>query len=80
MSIRFLTTREAAERLRETPATTSRRAARGEFPGAVKPGKSWLIPAADVEALLRPKPEPATPGPVFRSPRQERLARAHGLI
>ena len=75
----LMTTAEVAPVLRLTAATVSRMCNRGEFPGAVKPGKSWLIPASDVESLLRPPVAPDEPA-AFRNPREKRLAKARGLI
>lgn len=48
-----LTTAEAAERLRETPATVARACSAGTIP-AVKVGRQWLIPSEVVERMLKP--------------------------
>ena len=49
----YLTTDEAAERFRETPATIARRCAAGKIP-ASRIGRRWLIAEAVVESLLQP--------------------------
>lgn len=45
---------EVAEEIRETVANVSRRAKRGEFPGAVQIGRNWRIPRSGLDAFLSP--------------------------
>lgn len=50
---RYLTTIEAAERLRETPETVARRCKAGVIPAA-KVGRSWRIAESVIDGMLRP--------------------------
>lgn len=71
----WLTVAEAADILRESPITTSRRCKRGDFP-ATKTGRSWRINRLDLEAFLAPTNTPASqpaPSPAYRSAAQKRL-------
>ncbi|WP_293783613.1 helix-turn-helix domain-containing protein [uncultured Aeromicrobium sp.] len=77
MTTQMLTVREVAEVLRESTVTTSRRCKRGEFPGAIKTGKKWLIPRTAVDALLNPEPAPVDESPKFTSPRAKRIAQQY---
>lgn len=73
----WLKTSEVAAITRETSEHTSRRAKRGDFPGAVQLGRNWRIPQSGLDAFLTPPPAPdPAPQPAFRSPRQKRLATA----
>lgn len=57
------TTKEASEVLGLTPSTLRVYLGNGEFPGAYKAGRDWLIPTEDLkefEAKRRPKGRPVT--------------------
>jgi cytosine/adenosine deaminase-related metal-dependent hydrolase len=49
-SLEFVTPREAARLTDVAESTWRARAASGDVPGALKKGKQWLLPAAEVQA------------------------------
>lgn len=62
---RFFALAEIADRLGVCVRTVERARAAGSFPGAVFLGRTWRIPAPDVErwlAGLRASPPPSVPG------------------
>lgn len=74
----WLKTSEVAEVIRETTANVSRRAARGEFPGAVQIGRNWRIPQTGLDAFLKPPPAPpAEPAPVYLTTAHKKKALQH---
>lgn len=65
---RLLTVEELAELLRWHPEHARRQVRSGAFPGAVRDGRRWLVPEADVTAWLRAR-QP------FRAPARSTAAR-----
>lgn len=49
----YLTVREAAKLLRVTEWTIRKHLREGVYPGAIRPGRNWLIPRADVHAYFK---------------------------
>jgi len=74
--MKWLTTAEVADVIRETRANVSRRCKRGEFSGAVQIGRNWRISQDALDAFLTPTPEPveAKPEPVFLTADHKRRA------
>ena len=54
----MLGTPEVAERFKVSEATARRWCQRGLFPNARRIGKTWVIPASDLEGFERPRPGP----------------------
>lgn len=49
----YLTTRRVAEILLLDETTVRALARQGKFPNAYRPGRSWLIPRADLEGYIK---------------------------
>ncbi|QFG08538.1 helix-turn-helix DNA binding protein [Gordonia phage ASerpRocky] len=48
-----MTVQEAAKLLRVTDWTIRKHLRNGVYPGAIRPGRNWLIPRADVHAYFK---------------------------
>lgn len=55
---RFLTVKEAADRIRRSEDTIYRRLAAGRYPNAKREGDDYLIPEHDLLASLEPTKAP----------------------
>lgn len=52
---KMLSTKQVAAYLMVTEATVRLLVKQGKFPGAVRPGRSWLVPLIDLEAYVKEK-------------------------
>lgn len=53
--VKYLTTREVAERLRISPGSVCEIIKRGEFSSVLKDGRRYLIPDSELDAYIKRK-------------------------